>query len=317
MSRSIRPARVLPLLAFAAFSALLGAAAPAPFPIGKEKEREPEEPNVEVRFTDGSSMRLRILETDLPLKTPYGKLTIPVDKIQEVDCATRLPGALAKRIKAAVAKLDAEEQRERDDAQGELARYGVKAYAALLEAEKSDKAEVRKRARDLLEKIRDQVSSEDLEARPSDVVQTADSSRVVGRLEVETLKAETSQFGEVRLRLSDVRSIRSLTFAPPEKKIDALLDPGYLNQYNAQVGQTFVFNVVGAVNGTVYGTDTYTTDSLLAAAAVHAGVVKPGQKGVVKVKILGQVGAFVGSTRNGVTSHNYQAYPGYEIIKKK
>ena len=98
MSRSIRPGRVLSLLAFAAFSAMLGAAAPAPFQIGKEKEREPEEPNVEVRFTDGSTMRLRILETEVPLKTPYGKLVIPMDKIQEIDCATRMPPALAKRI---------------------------------------------------------------------------------------------------------------------------------------------------------------------------------------------------------------------------
>ena len=44
MSRSIRPARLLSLVAFATFSAMLGAAAPAPVPIGKEKEREPEEP---------------------------------------------------------------------------------------------------------------------------------------------------------------------------------------------------------------------------------------------------------------------------------
>ena len=36
---------------------------------------------------------------------------------------------------------------------------------------------------------------------------------------------------------------------------------------------------VGATSGTVWGTHTYTDDSSLAAAAVHAGVLEPGQAG--------------------------------------
>ena len=55
----------------------------------------------------------------------------------------------------------------------------------------------------------------------------------------------------------------------------------------------------------------------LAMAAVHAGVLKVGQTGVVKVLIVAPPAAFAGSTRNGVTSNNYMAYPGaYQIIVK-
>ena len=74
--------------------------------------------------------------------------------------------------------------------------------------------------------------------------------------------------------------------------------------------------VTGAVQGSLWGTDTYTLDSTLALAAVHAGVVRPGQNGVVKVTILAPQAAFQGSQRNGVTSSHYGNYPGaYKIVK--
>ena len=53
----------------------------------------------------------------------------------------------------------------------------------------------------------------------------------------------------------------------------------------------------------------YTTDSQLATAAVHAGAVRAGQTGVVKVTMLASPPAFQGSSRNGVTSNPYGPYP--------
>ena len=52
----------------------------------------------------------------------------------------------------------------------------------------------------------------------------------------------------------------------------------------------------------MWGTDVYTSDSTLATAAVHAGVLQPGQTGVVKVTILPGQAAYQGSTRNSVRS---------------
>jgi hypothetical protein len=62
----------------------------------------------------------------------------------------------------------------------------------------------------------------------------------------------------------------------------------------------------------------YTLDTRLATAAVHTGVLKPGETGNVRVQILGPQPAFMGSARNGVTSSDYGAYPGaYRILSSK
>jgi hypothetical protein len=86
-------------------------------------------------------------------------------------------------------------------------------------------------------------------------------------------------------------------------------DPGALYRYSSQVGKSFFFRVAGAVGGSLWGTDVYTGDSNLAAAALHAGVLKAGESGVVKVTILPGRTSYEGSTRNGVSSASYGSYP--------
>lgn len=315
MSRSIRDARSLCALALAlAVLACPLGAAPTPVQL-KPSPHDPNEPNVEVRFTDGGVMKVRVLDAELPLRTPYGKLCVPLSKVAEIEFATRVPSPLARRIKAAIDKLGHEEFDEREAASVGLSKFGVRAYVALVEAEKSEVAEVRRRARDLLEKLRKAVAEDDLAARGQDVIHTADS-KIAGHLEAESIRVETAQFGVVSLKLSDVRSLRGLGQAR-EEKLAALPDPGSLNQYGrSPAGQVLAFEVVGSTTGNVFGSDVYTLDSSLAAAAVHAGVVRSGQKGVVKVKLSGQVNQFVGGNRNGVLSHTYGPYQGYEIVKR-
>ena len=74
------------------------------------------------------------------------------------------------------------------------------------------------------------------------------------------------------------------------------------------VGTSFYFRVRGATEGPLWGTDTYTGDSSLAAAAVHAGLVKPGQTAIVKVTVVAPPPDYQGSTRNGITSHDFGRY---------
>ncbi len=92
--------------------------------------------------------------------------------------------------------------------------------------------------------------------------------------------------------------------------IAASTDPGNLTAYRGKVGQSFYFDVTGATEGTVWGNVIYTDDSTLAAAAVHAGVLSPGQRGVVKVTILPGRGSYAGTESNGVTSQPYGEWPG-------
>ena len=86
--------------------------------------------------------------------------------------------------------------------------------------------------------------------------------------------------------------------------------PSNLVTYRDKVGQTFQFTLTGTLTGSVWGTDIYTDDSTLACAAVHAGVVLPGQTKIVTVKILTGQSKYQGSVRNGVTSSSYGIWPG-------
>lgn len=84
--------------------------------------------------------------------------------------------------------------------------------------------------------------------------------------------------------------------------------PGNLSAYANRIGETFYFEVTGAVNASIWGTEVYTYDSDLAAAAVHAGVVKLGKSGIVKVTMVKSPDSHRGSTQNGVTSSNWGNY---------
>lgn len=88
-------------------------------------------------------------------------------------------------------------------------------------------------------------------------------------------------------------------------------DPGNLTEFTAaDAGRSLLFEVVGRAEGSVWGTDVYTADSRLAAAAVHAGVVREGERGLVRATVLDGDGRnYEGSTRHGVTTYDYGAYP--------
>jgi Ca2+-binding EF-hand superfamily protein len=77
----------------------------------------------------------------------------------------------------------------------------------------------------------------------------------------------------------------------------------------AQVGEFFYFEVTGTTEGSVWGTDIYTHSSLLSTAAVHAGVLRKGETGLVKVTILAGQSEYRATTRHGVTSHGFGGWP--------
>ena len=59
----------------------------------------------------------------------------------------------------------------------------------------------------------------------------------------------------------------------------------------------------------VWGTDTYTDDSAICEAALHAGVLSE-KGGTVVILIAPGVASYTGSSRNGVVSHDYGAWQG-------
>jgi hypothetical protein len=99
-------------------------------------------------------------------------------------------------------------------------------------------------------------------------------------------------------------------------QVRKLLDQGLLagdaplNMVNLcdPIGATYYFRVTGEAAGSLWGTDIYTGDSALAAAAVHAGLVKAGETAVVKVTVEQPLTRYQGSLQNGVTSHDFGHY---------
>ncbi|RIK87953.1 MAG: hypothetical protein DCC67_01180 [Planctomycetota bacterium] len=80
--------------------------------------------------------------------------------------------------------------------------------------------------------------------------------------------------------------------------------------YRGRNGETIAFELIGSDQGSVWGDGLYADDSDLATAAVHAGVLKPGEKGVVRVTILPGADSYAGATRHGVTSRPYKSWLG-------
>jgi hypothetical protein len=81
-----------------------------------------------------------------------------------------------------------------------------------------------------------------------------------------------------------------------------------MNTMRGRSDLSFVVQTVGAASGQVWGTSIYTDDSSIAAAAVHAGLLKPGEIGLVRVTMLPGRETYAGSDRNGVKSQPFGAY---------
>jgi hypothetical protein len=296
---------------------------------------------VDVQLIDGSSIKVVLRAEKIEFQTRYGKLLIPTRDLQRVDFRWRLSPETARQIKDAIGDLGAKDFQKREAATAALRRLGERAVPALTLATADSDPEVARRVHDLLEKIRETVPVERLLFREDDVIWAGDN-KLVGRISEASLNVETLAFGTQSLRLSDVKSLRPSGMSPDGVAVGAP-DPGTLAAFQDEVGKTFTFRVTGSdgtaaaapalpaapapaprpvaapvagpvavvfIGGAVWGTDIYSADSTLAMAAVHAGVLRAGETGTVKVTILGPQPAFMGSTRHGVTSMPYGAWPG-------
>lgn len=275
-------------------------------------QTEPHPPGtVVLQLIDGGSLKVIALDERVSMETPYGRLGIPISEIVEIRFGLRIEAEEGTRIAEAVQALSADDFTRREKASVELVKLKERAVPALMKLAKSEDLEIAKRAQRVLDELRTRQSREELEIPEHDEVTTV-HSRIAGWISNTSLKVRTFQFGEQALKLSDVRGLKTVIAAEPETT-EADPDPGNLTGFQGQIGKTLAFKVTGPAAGTggsVWGTDFYTLDSNLALACVHAGILKPGQTGVVRVLILPPQGAFQGSQRNGITTSAFANYPG-------
>ena len=60
----------------------------------------------------------------------------------------------------------------------------------------------------------------------------------------------------------------------------------------------------------MHGTGTYTDDSSICTAAVHAGLITLANGGKVTIEIAPGANSYSGTTANGVTSSSYDSWSG-------
>jgi|GEM_PF-1932390 len=108
-------------------------------------------------------------------------------------------------------------------------------------------------------------------------------------------------------RLDEALAIRSRLRSLRGDLFGIKTDPGNLSDYGSgDIGKSILFDIVGSAIGNVWGHGLYTGDSSVATAAVHAGVLRDGERGVVRVNIVdGSESAFDSIDRYGIRSSEY------------
>lgn len=88
------------------------------------------------------------------------------------------------------------------------------------------------------------------------------------------------------------------------------------NSLSLKVGDKRPINCSGGGTiGSVWGTGTYTADSSICSAAVHAGLIDQAKGGEVTIEVVAGIATYEGSTANGVTTSSYGAYdPAYRFV---
>jgi len=101
-----------------------------------------------------------------------------------------------------------------------LLKIGEYSAPAVRRATKNGDPEVARRAETVQKKLIEKFTSEKLDVKDYDLVETADVL-IRGRIEAPTIKVKTKQFGEVVLRLAELRAIKSMASQANEFTLDA------------------------------------------------------------------------------------------------
>src|SRR5262249_17295074 len=104
---------------------------------GDSKKESPGTSEAEVRFADGSNVRVLILQQSLEIVTKYGKLTVPAAEIRRIEFGLPLTEETTRRVDEAIRRLGSDTFNQREAATKELLALGPQAYPALKTAARS------------------------------------------------------------------------------------------------------------------------------------------------------------------------------------
>lgn len=177
--------------------------------------------DVEVLFFNGSKVRLHIQSAKLDIATIYGQLSVPIQDVKAIEFGLRFPEDVLAKLDRAVKNIGSGDYREREKAAKTLIELGPYAYPAVLKESQSKSAEVAARSKEILQKLRAKHSKNDLKTTVDDKVVTP-SQTIVGRILTATVKAQADYFGNVDLKLANMRSLRAI--AAPGQEVEVTID---------------------------------------------------------------------------------------------
>jgi hypothetical protein len=173
---------------------------------GQGKTDVPRPNLAEVRFGDGSLVRMTILQDSIDVMTKYGKLTIPIREIRRIDFGLHMPEGVGQQIDQSIKQLGSETYKERDEAVKHLVHYGPLAYPLLQRASLSTDPEVSQRASGVIKRITEKTGQENLRIKEEDYIQTLEFP-ITGRILHPNIKAHSTHFGDLTIKLSELRTL--------------------------------------------------------------------------------------------------------------
>lgn len=293
-------------------------AAPAPDPTPTTPVTPAATIDAEFRFVDDSVLKCKLADEKIEVSTKYGLLQIPTSDIKRIEFGLRVPTDVALTVQKAIKDCGDADYKVREAAVATLKSHRERSYAACVKALKdSTDPEVQRRLEEVVKHLEAKIPASVLKAPESDTIQTADS-KIVGRITAQTFRTKSLPFGNQEVKLTDLRQWGKGGIRGDQPSTPA---PTNLSSFGNKFGEEHTFTVTGQAqqNGqNIWGGDTYTLDSPLALAAVHAGVVQPGETAEVTVRIVASPPQFVAVSRNGVNSTAYGQYPSgaYEFVRR-
>lgn len=171
---------------------------------------------VDLGFANSSVVRMVIVTPTIDVQTPYGKLTIPVNDIKQIEFGVHYAEGLERKIEEALLKLGSESFRERENATAELIRIGADAYPAVhnLAAATAVDLEKGRRIKTILQTLKANLPAKEQRLQHNDVI-VLPTFTLVGRIITPAVVARAEYFGEVQLPITQLRTLRS-TESPSE-----------------------------------------------------------------------------------------------------
>src|SRR5436190_7017699 len=174
-----------------------------------------------VTMGDGSQIKVKLADEPVVVQTANGKLSVPAGEVRRIVFALRLTEEEKQQIAQWIETLGVPDVNARKQAAAELFAQQARAWHSLEKAAKEGSTDVMKEAEALLDKLWEAIPESELTGNDLDIVETPDA-RIAGHIASETIGIKTVQFGELKLKLADARTLRSLALPEPEvsEKVD-------------------------------------------------------------------------------------------------